>query len=225
MCITGWKQWLLIAVLIVIIIFIVTLLFVIWVVHTRSWCTFCCRNLYIKRWVSRLTTSHHQYHLGRACRYPHIEECTLPLLVLAVACTMYNEALRKHYGSVTGCYEIIQKRCTSLRNVMEHYRSLQDVTEHYGSVMGCCGALRNITERCGTLWNITEALWIVTECYGALTERNRTFTENIDFAHQSFNFEFCWSLECRHTCSMLRSAVRFPPPQEKEICHLHNWRY
>jgi len=41
-------------------------------------------------------TSPPQSHLGLACHYPHIRECTLPLCVLAVACTMCNEALRKH---------------------------------------------------------------------------------------------------------------------------------
>jgi len=29
-------------------------------------------------------------HIGRARRYPHVGECTLPLRVLAVACTAYN---------------------------------------------------------------------------------------------------------------------------------------
>jgi len=33
-------------------------------------------------------------HLGRARLYPHIRECTLPLCVLAVVCTMRNEVLR-----------------------------------------------------------------------------------------------------------------------------------
>jgi len=42
-----------------------------------------------------------QSHLGRARRYPHIGECTVPLRVLDVACTMRNEALRKRYGTVT----------------------------------------------------------------------------------------------------------------------------
>jgi len=35
-----------------------------------------------------------QIHLGRVRRYPDIGECTLPLRVLVVVCTMRNEALR-----------------------------------------------------------------------------------------------------------------------------------
>jgi len=48
-----------------------------------------------------------QSHLGRARHYPHIRECTLPLRVLAVACTMRNEAygalriVTEHYGALT----------------------------------------------------------------------------------------------------------------------------
>ena len=38
-----------------------------------------------------------QRHLGRVRRYPHVGECTLPLCVLAVACRMCNELLRKRY--------------------------------------------------------------------------------------------------------------------------------
>jgi len=42
----------------------------------------------------QLKTSPRQSHLGRVCRYPHVGECTLPLRVLAVVCTVRNEALR-----------------------------------------------------------------------------------------------------------------------------------
>jgi len=58
-----------------------------------------------------------QSHLGRERRYPHVGECTLPMRVLAVACTMRNEALRK--------------RCASLRDVTERYSTelLWNVTE------------------------------------------------------------------------------------------------
>ena len=45
-----------------------------------------------------------QSHMGRARPYRHVGECTLPLRVLAVACTMRNEALRSvayRYGTVT----------------------------------------------------------------------------------------------------------------------------
>ena len=54
-----------------------------------------------------IITSPPQSQLGRARRYPHVGECTLPMCVLAVACTMRNEALRSftgRYGSVTECY-------------------------------------------------------------------------------------------------------------------------
>ena len=54
-----------------------------------------------------------QSHLGRARRYPYVRECTLPLYVLAVACTMRNEALRSvmgRYGSVTGRYRTLRNR-------------------------------------------------------------------------------------------------------------------
>ena len=43
-------------------------------------------------------TSPPQSHLGRVRRYPTWRmQCTLPLRVLAVGCTMCNEALRKRY--------------------------------------------------------------------------------------------------------------------------------
>jgi len=41
-----------------------------------------------------IQTSPPRSHLGRARHYPHIEEYTLPLCVLAVVCTMRNKALR-----------------------------------------------------------------------------------------------------------------------------------
>jgi len=41
-----------------------------------------------------IITSPPQSYLGRARRYLHIRECTLPPRVLAVACTMCNEALQ-----------------------------------------------------------------------------------------------------------------------------------
>jgi len=52
-----------------------------------------------------LITSPPQSHLGRARRYPHVGECTVPLRVLAVACTMRNEALR----SVAGRYGTLRR--------------------------------------------------------------------------------------------------------------------
>ena len=44
-------------------------------------------------------------------------------------------------------------------------------------------ALQNITERCMMLQDATEALRIITDHYGALTECYGTVTENIDFGH------------------------------------------
>ena len=72
-----------------------------------------------------IITSPPQSHLGRACCEPHVGECTLPLRVLAVACTMRNEALQ----SVTGRYVSVTRRYRTLRK----------------RYMGCCGALWNIT--------------------------------------------------------------------------------
>jgi len=59
---------------------------------------------------------------GKKIRYPHVGECTLPLRVPAVACTMRNEVLR----SVAWCYGTLRKRCGSLQNVTE---PLRNVTE------------------------------------------------------------------------------------------------
>jgi len=51
-------------------------------------------------------TSPPQSNLGRARRYPHVGECTVPLRVLAVACTVRMEALR----IVTGRYGTLRNR-------------------------------------------------------------------------------------------------------------------
>jgi len=70
-----------------------------------------------------LITSPPRSNLGRARPYLHVGECTLPLRVLAVACTMHNEALR----SVTGRYGTLQKiteRCVTLQNVTEPFRKI-----------------------------------------------------------------------------------------------------
>jgi len=103
-------------------------------------------------------------HLARTCCYSHVGECTLPLPVLAVACTMRNEAL--------------QKCCTSLWDIMEHYRALRDVTEHYRSITGCCGALQSIAgcyrtlqKLCGSVMECRGALWNITECCRTLQNR------------------------------------------------------
>jgi len=63
--------------------------------------------------------------LGRARRYPHVGECTVPLRVLAVACTVHNETLRKRYGA--------------LWNVMERYGSVAD---RYRTIRNCYGKYR-----------------------------------------------------------------------------------
>jgi len=85
-------------------------------------------------------TSPAQSHLGRTHLYPHFGECTLPLRVLAVACTRRIKALR----CVTGRYGTLQKRYGVLRsviwNIIERCVTLQDVMK----------ALRSSYE---TLWN------------------------------------------------------------------------
>jgi len=45
------------------------------------------------------------------------------------------------------------------------------------------GRYGSVTGRHGTLRNVVEVLCGVVERYGALTERDETDTENIDFAH------------------------------------------
>ena len=69
--------------------------------------------------------------MGTARRYPIVEEYTVPLRVLAVACTMRNEALRDVMGAyVTGC-------CGALRNITEHcgtFGHYGALTERYGTV-------------------------------------------------------------------------------------------
>jgi len=98
-------------------------------------------------------TSPPQSHLETAHCNPHVGECTLPLRVLAVACTMCNKALQKH--------------CASLQDVMESYRALQDVTER----------CRSVTE---ALWGVLEhygALRDVTGCYGSIAGHYRSITE------------------------------------------------
>jgi len=106
-----------------------------------------------------MTNKSSQSHLGRVRRYPHVGECTLPLRVSAVACTMRNEALRiitGRYRSVTGHYGMLWKHCASLWNVMEAFWKrhgvLLSITEHYG-------VLRDVMERC---WSIMELLRNVT---------------------------------------------------------------
>ena len=110
-----------------------------------------------------------QSHLGRVRRYPHVGECTLPLRVLAVACTMRNKRLRDVMGALRGIterYRRVAHRYRTLWNVTERYRALRDVTERCRSVMGCCRALRtsrSVAWRYGTLRSVTKLLRNVTE--------------------------------------------------------------
>jgi len=73
---------------------------------------------------STLITSPPHSHLGRARRYPHLGECTLPLRLLAVTCTMLNEALRKRYRT-------LRERYGTLRNV-RYAPYAPSVVGHYG---------------------------------------------------------------------------------------------
>jgi len=52
-------------------------------------------------------TSPPKSHLGRVRHYPNVGECTLPLHVLAVVCTMRNEALRERYEALMEHYETV----------------------------------------------------------------------------------------------------------------------
>jgi len=60
---------------------------------TRTWQSHCVPS----HLSHHIHAQHHvtsQSHFGRARRYPHVGECTLPLRVLAVACTRRKEAFR-----------------------------------------------------------------------------------------------------------------------------------
>ena len=74
-----------------------------------------------------------QSHLGRVRRYPHVGECTLPLPVLAVACTIRNEALwsvTRRYGSVTGRHETLRQRYGALTERYETVTENIDFAHH-----------------------------------------------------------------------------------------------
>ena len=106
----------------------------------------CLRNVHSVRWSAYINSIHYsqacfiiitsppQSYLRRVHCYPHVCGCTLPLCVLAVACTMHNEALTK--------------RCASLWNVIECYRMLQSIAGHYGTLWE---RYRAPTERYGTV--------------------------------------------------------------------------
>jgi len=62
-------------------------------------------------------------------RYPHVEECTLPLRVLAVQCAPLQNrygTLRKRYVTIGGVKEALRNRCGALQ-------------ERYGAVAERCG--------------------------------------------------------------------------------------
>jgi len=63
-------------------------------------------------------------------RYPHIGEYTVPLRVLAVACTMREEALRKRYVML---WERNRSVAEALQAVAERYGTLRSVAGRYGS--------------------------------------------------------------------------------------------
>jgi len=110
-----------------------------------------------------------QSHLEKACRYPHLRECTFTLRVLAVACIMHNEALDEHYGAL---WNVTEK----LQIVMGCYGMLQSIVGCYGSIIGCCEALWNNMEHCTMLQDVMER-------YRSVADHNGTIMENIDFAH------------------------------------------
>jgi len=72
----------------------------------------------------KIVTIPPQSHLRRARCYPHIRQCTVPLRVLAVACIMRKEALRKRYRALRDVMEALGLR--------ERYGAL---TKRYGTVM------------------------------------------------------------------------------------------
>jgi len=127
-------------------------------------------------------------------RYRKAGECTLPLHVLAVACTdtLHTTVMqvitsppqthlgRMHrYPKVGECtlpLHVLAGACTvhneALRSIMGCYGS---VTRHYGtlwkhcgSFMGCCEALQKFTERCMTLQDVMERYGLLRNVMGLL---------------------------------------------------------
>jgi len=67
---------------------------------------------------------------GKSASLLHVGECTLPLCVPAVACTICNEALWSimgRYGSITRYYGKLRKHCASLWDVTEWHKALRDI--------------------------------------------------------------------------------------------------
>jgi len=81
------------------------------------------------------STSPPQSHLGR------VGECTFPLRVLPVACTMRNEALPSVTGALRGVterYRSAAHRCRTLRNVTGALRSSYGTLRNrYGKYRYC----------------------------------------------------------------------------------------
>jgi len=61
-----------------------------------------------------------QSHLGRVCHYPNVEECTVPLRVLAEACTMHNEC-DGTLVRVTRRYRVTEELRSSYRTLRNRY--------------------------------------------------------------------------------------------------------
>ena len=67
------------------------------------------QGAFYKKLIAYKSSSPPQTYLGRVRRYPHLGECTLPQRVLAVACTMRNEALRKRYAALMERYGTVNE--------------------------------------------------------------------------------------------------------------------
>jgi len=129
--------------------------------------------------------------------------------MLAVACTMRNEGLRKNYGAlqdvmgalrnVMDALHIITGRYGMLWNITEHCGTLQNVTEALQIIMGCYGTLQSVAGRYGIRKRYS-MLWSIMEHYGALrdvTERYRSATELLWYGMlrtQYGKYQFCPSL-------------------------------
>ena len=79
---------------------------------STKFCTVGGPNVYDKsrQCAIPFSKSPPQSHVGRACHYLHIGECTLPLRVLAVACTMHNKSLQNVTGALRSSYRTLQNR-------------------------------------------------------------------------------------------------------------------
>jgi len=145
-----------------------------------------------------------------------VGEYTVPLRVLAVACTMRNKALRKCYIALWGITE-------HYGSTADRYGTLQSVAGHYGTlwkccgnIKGCCRALQNTTEHYRMLRDVTKVTGALQSSYGM--ECFRTITENIDFAHHQLNFKFCSSVNVgTHALHYIVLSDSVPSPQQKKF--------